>query len=58
MSRVGKNPIAVPAGVDVAIGGDEISVKGPQGALVQRLNSRIAVEREGAELVEGERHCT
>ncbi|NLD70292.1 MAG: 50S ribosomal protein L6 [Limnobacter sp.] len=51
MSRVGKNPIAVPAGVDVAIGGDEISVKGPQGALVQRLNSRIAVEREGAELL-------
>ena len=51
MSRVGKNPIAVPAGVDVNLGTDEITVKGPQGSLVQRLSARIAVEREGAQLL-------
>lgn len=51
MSRVGKNPIAVPAGVDVNLGPDEITVKGPQGSLVQRLSARIAVEREGAQLL-------
>ena len=51
MSRVGKNPIAVPAGIDVNVGSDAITVKGPQGTLVQRLNAKIAVERDGAQLL-------
>ena len=51
MSRVGKNPIVVPAGIDVDVGSDAITVKGPQGRLVQRLNAKIAVEREGAQLL-------
>jgi large subunit ribosomal protein L6 len=50
MSRVGKNPIGVPAGVDVNVSAGAISVKGPLGALTQALNPLIAVEREGAEL--------
>ena len=29
MSRIGKNPIAIPAGVDVTIDGQNVSVKGP-----------------------------
>ena len=33
MSRIGKRPIPVPAGVTVAIDGSKISVKGPKGAI-------------------------
>ena len=33
MSRIGKNPIAIPAGVDVVIDGQNVTVKGPKGAL-------------------------
>ena len=51
MSRVGKTPIDVPAGVDITVGSEAITVKGPQGTLVQRLHERIAVEREGAQLL-------
>lgn len=51
MSRVGKSPIGVPAGVDVSVAGGAISVKGPLGSLVQRLHPLITVEREGAELL-------
>lgn len=50
MSRVGKNPIGVPAGVDVNVAGESITVKGPLGALTQALNPLISIEREGAEL--------
>lgn len=51
MSRVGKNPIGVPAGVDVSVAGGAISVKGPLGSLVQQLHPLITIEREGAELL-------
>ncbi|MCM5570901.1 50S ribosomal protein L6 [Burkholderiaceae bacterium FT117] len=50
MSRVGKNPIPVPAGVDVNVAADLITVKGSNGTLSQRLNPLISIEREGAEL--------
>ncbi len=43
MSRVAKNPIAVPSGVEVSIAADAISVKGPLGALKQALTSRVKV---------------
>ena len=43
MSRVAKNPIAVPSGVEVSIASDAISVKGPLGALKQALTSRVKV---------------
>ena len=33
MSRIGKKPIAIPAGVDVKINGSEVTVKGPKGEL-------------------------
>lgn len=33
MSRIGKNPIAIPAGVDVTIDGQNVTVKGPKGTL-------------------------
>lgn len=47
MSRVAKNPIAVPAGVEVALAAGKITVKGPKGSLTQALNSDVTVERQG-----------
>lgn len=47
MSRVAKNPVAVPGGVEVVIGQNEISVKGPVGSMNQKLSSDIKVVREG-----------
>jgi len=51
MSRVAKNPVAVPAGVEVSITGNEISVKGPIGSLTRSLTSDIKVVREGDNLL-------
>jgi large subunit ribosomal protein L6 len=45
MSRIGKIPVPVPAGVDVAIEGDLVTVKGPKGTLTHRIPSPIQVER-------------
>jgi large subunit ribosomal protein L6 len=50
MSRVGKSPIAVPKGVDIAITADQVTVKGPLGSLTQRLNGVVTLVREGEEL--------
>jgi large subunit ribosomal protein L6 len=47
MSRVAKNPIAVPAGVEVALTANEIIVKGPLGSLSQALSGNVSVVREG-----------
>ena len=46
MSRIGRLPIPVPSGVDVAIDGQAVSVKGPKGALSLRVAEPIAVVRE------------
>lgn len=50
MSRIAKNPIQLPAGVEVALAANEISVKGPLGTLKQALNSDVAVQRVGEQL--------
>ena len=50
MSRVGKMPIAVPQGVDVAITADQISVKGALGTLVRSVNALVKVKNEGGKL--------
>jgi large subunit ribosomal protein L6 len=50
MSRVGKMPIVVPQGVDVAIKDDQISVKGAQGTLTQAVNPLVKVRNEGGQL--------
>lgn len=50
MSRVGKMPIAVPPGVDVAITGERITVKGANGTLERLLNGLVKVAREGSQL--------
>lgn len=50
MSRVGKMPIAVPQGVDVAITDERITVKGGNGVLERAANRLVKVERNGAVL--------
>lgn len=44
MSRIGKTPIAIPAGVTVQVKGNEVTVKGPKGELKQEVNPDITVE--------------
>jgi large subunit ribosomal protein L6 len=50
MSRVGKMPIAVPKGVDVAVTAEQISVKGTLGTLVRPVNRLVTVKNEGGSL--------
>jgi large subunit ribosomal protein L6 len=47
MSRIGKAPIDVPSGVDVAVDDGTITVKGPNGTLSRTIPGAISVRREG-----------
>lgn len=47
MSRIGRKPIAVPAGVDVKIDGSTVTVKGPKGTLTQTFHKDMAITLEG-----------
>lgn len=47
MSRIGRLPISVPAGVEVKIDGSLVSVKGPKGELSQEIVSPITVSLDG-----------
>ncbi len=51
MSRIGKAPISIPAGVTVERVGDEFRVKGPKGTLSERMPESIDIEIEGSEIV-------
>lgn len=51
MSRIGKNPIPVPSGVDVSVDGRSITVKGPKGSLTRELPGQITVRTEGDTLL-------
>ena len=48
MSRIGKNPIAIPAGVEVKVDGSTVTVKGPKGTLTQTVHPNMKVELDGA----------
>jgi large subunit ribosomal protein L6 len=50
VSRVGKNPISVPSGVDVKLGPDLAQVKGPKGNLEVPLNKEVRIGQDGGEL--------
>ena len=50
MSRVGKMPVTIPAGVDVSIKQDQISVKGAGGQLAIAANMLVTVNNEGGKL--------
>jgi large subunit ribosomal protein L6 len=47
MSRIGKLPITVPAGVTVTVDGNVVKVKGPNGELSRTLPNGITVDRDG-----------
>ena len=51
MSRIGKQPIPVPSGVDVKIDGSTVTVKGPKGELTQTFTDVLAIELQEGELV-------
>ena len=51
MSRIGRAPIAVPAGVEIKIEDNNlVTVKGPKGTLTQQLHPNMTIKQEGAEL--------
>lgn len=47
MSRTGKLPIAIPAGVQVTVGKSEIEIKGPKGVLTTPVHPKIVYEMDG-----------
>ena len=51
MSRIGKKPISVPAGVDVKIECTTVTVKGPKGTLVETFNKDMIIKLEGNEVI-------
>ena len=51
MSRIGKKPVTVPAGVTATVGGGQISVKGPKGTLTMPLREEISYSVEGDTVV-------
>ena len=51
MSRVGKNPVAIPTGVNVEVSGGKISAKGKLGALSMGFSSDVTVKVENGQVV-------
>ena len=50
MSRIGKAPIEIPAGVTVKVSGDVVTVKGPKGELSQKINPDLQITVEDGQL--------
>ncbi|MCI9225548.1 MAG: 50S ribosomal protein L6 [Acutalibacter sp.] len=51
MSRIGRKPINIPAGVEVKIDGSAVTVKGPKGTLTQSFSPNMAIAQEGTEIL-------
>ena len=51
MSRIGRKPVAVPAGVDVKIDGHVVTVKGPKGTLTKSFHKDMIIKLEGNEII-------
>jgi len=51
MSRIGKQPVVVPAGVEMSVDGNTVTIKGPRGVLEQSFSKRITVRQEGTEIL-------
>ena len=51
MSRIGKKPIAIPAGVEVKLNGTEMTVKGPKGELKNTLRPEMEIVIENSEII-------
>ena len=50
MSRIGKKPVPIPAGVQVKINDSEVHVKGPKGELTRSFDPILKIEQQGSEL--------
>ena len=48
MSRIGRAPIAIPAGVDVVVDGSTVTAKGPKGTLTRTFHSNMKIEKDDA----------
>ena len=55
MSRIGNKPITVPAGVEVKVDGQHVTVKGPKGTLERDINPEITLKFEDG-IIKFERH--
>ena len=51
MSRIGKKPVTVPAGVTVTINGNEVKVKGPKVELDRTFSDLVTISQEGEEIL-------
>ncbi|SFS84477.1 50S ribosomal protein L6 [Marininema halotolerans] len=51
MSRIGRKPISIPAGVEVKLDGSTVSVKGPKGSLTRTLHPEITIKVEENEVL-------
>jgi large subunit ribosomal protein L6 len=51
MSRIGKQPVTIPAGVTVTVAGENVTVKGPKGELSRTFQKGITVAVNGSEVV-------
>ncbi len=51
MSRIGKQPVAIPSGVDVTLSGDTLTVKGPRGTLTQQVHPAVNIAIADGEVV-------
>jgi large subunit ribosomal protein L6 len=51
MSRIGKKPISLPAGIAVRINGGKVTVEGPKGVLVREIHPDISVRTENGNLI-------
>lgn len=51
MSRIGKAPVAIPAGVEVKLDGHTLTVKGPKGQLVREFHPDMIIEIENNEVI-------
>ena len=51
MSRIGKMPITVPAGVEMTVDGNTVTVKGPKGELTRTFSSLMTVKQDGNTII-------
>lgn len=51
MSRIGKNPIEIPQGVEVKIDGNTVTVKGPKGTLTESFLDVVTIKQEGTQIL-------
>ena len=51
MSRIGRMPVEIPAGVTVTVNGNTVTVKGPKGTLTQSFNERMTIAVEGNQVL-------